>query len=88
METWLNIQYSIKRQYRFAVQYQYPYGLIFIPNMNNALSLRGSGLRNLSLCQQIVGREKFNGIVMITTIWGKVDLDQARDRERKHYDTP
>ena len=49
--------------------------------------LRGSGLRDFGLCKQIVEREKFNGVVMITTIWGKVDLDQAQDRECEHYDT-
>jgi hypothetical protein len=49
--------------------------------------LRGNGLRDLGLCKQIVEREKFNGVLMITTIWGKVDLGQARDRECEHYDT-
>jgi hypothetical protein len=49
--------------------------------------LRGNGLRDLGLYKQIVEREKFNGVVMITTIWGKVGLDQARDRECEHYDT-
>ena len=49
--------------------------------------LRGNGLRDLGLCQRIVEREKFNGVVMITTIWGRVDLGQTRDRECEHYDT-
>ena len=34
MEAWLNIQYSIKYQYKLAVQYQYQYGLILILNMD------------------------------------------------------
>ena len=36
---WLNIQYSIKCQYKLAVQYQYQYGLILILNMDKNTGL-------------------------------------------------
>ena len=40
MEAWLNIQYSIKCQYKLAVQYQYQYGLILILNVDNLTGAR------------------------------------------------
>ncbi|XTI85478.1 hypothetical protein V2W45_1233832, partial [Cenococcum geophilum] len=62
-------------------------GILYLRRITDA-HLRGSGLRDLGLCKQIVRREKFNSVVMITTVWGKVDLDGTRDRECEHYDTP
>ena len=78
----LNIQYSIKYQYKLAVQYQYQYGLRLILNMDkntvsfHCLSMCGS-LPASQLLLLLINKSLRRPVIMhITGIWRSIVLLQ------------